>query len=87
MSTLAEIEAAVQTLPLDERAQLIEWLDEHRNELLPGGDAEGAHITEAQRREVLRRRDELLANPSLGEPIDDGYFARLRQRVADVGAD
>ena len=85
MSTIAEIESAVMGLSPQDRAQLVTWLDDHRNELLPGDDAV-AEIAEAQRREVLRRRDELIANPALAQKFDDGYFDRLRKKVADVRA-
>ena len=85
MSTIAEIESAVMGLSPQDRAQLVTWLDDHRNELLPGDDGT-AEIAEAQRREVLRRRDELIANPALAQKFDDGYFDRLRKKVADVRA-
>lgn len=85
MSTIAEIESAVMELSPQERAQLVTWLDEHRNELLPGND-DAAEIAEAQRREVLRRRDELMANPALAQPFDEDYFDRLRKKTADVRA-
>ena len=85
MSTIAEIESAVMGLSPQDRAQLVTWLDDHRNELLPG-DHVTAEIAEAPRREVLRRRDELIANPALAQKFDDGYFDRLRWKVADVRA-
>ena len=86
MSTLAEIESAVRELPPVERVRFVEWLDENRRELLPAEAGEPAEIAEAQRREVLRRRDELLANPALAQGFDDEYFNRLRQKIADVRA-
>jgi len=86
MSTLAEIEAAVLELPPVERVRFVQWLDQNRRELLPAEAGDAAEIAEAQRREVLRRRDELLANAALAQPFDDDYFNRLRQKVADVRA-
>ena len=85
MSTIAEIESAVMELSAQERAELVTWLDEYRNELLPGND-DAAEIAEAQRREALRRRDELIANPALAQKFDEGYFDRLRKKAADVRA-
>lgn len=86
MSTVSEIESAVRGLPLDQRVQFVIWLDAHRRELLPAGNEDAAECAEAQRREVLRRRDELIANPALAGQIDDGYFDRLRQKIADARA-
>ena len=86
MSTLLEIESAVRELPSVERVRFVEWLDENRCELLPAEVGEAVEIAEAQRREVLRRRDELLRNPALAERIDDEYFDRLRDKLADVRA-
>jgi hypothetical protein len=84
MSTVAEIESAVRGLPLGERARFIEWLDEKRGELLPAEADDASEVAESLRREVLRRRDELRANPALAQRFDDRYFERLRERVADV---
>ena len=84
MTTLAEIESAVQELPSTERARFVEWLDENRSDLLPAEAGDAAGIAEAQRQEVLRRRDELMKNPQLAQPLDDDYFNRLRHRVANV---
>lgn len=39
-------------------------------------------FTEAQRQEVLRRRNEIIAEPMSAERFDDDYFDRLRQRIA-----
>jgi hypothetical protein len=87
MSTLGEIESAVLELPPNERARFVQWLDEHRRELLPADTEEMAgniENAEVQRREVLRRRDELMANAALAQRFDDDYFTRLRNKIADV---
>lgn len=84
MTTLAEIESAVQELPPAERVSFVEWLDENRSDLLPPEAGDAAEIAEGQRQEVLRRRDELMKNPQLAQPFEDGYFNRLRNKVTDV---
>ena len=86
MSTLLEIESAVRELSSVERVRFVQWLDENRCELLPAEAGDPAEIGEAQRREVFRRRDELLANPGFAEQFDEGYFNRLREKLADVRA-
>ncbi len=73
----------VQQLPKPDLAKFSEWFDLFReaNVLTEGapGDIEGA-----QEEEVLRRQAEYLANPSLATAWDDGFFDRLRQRLADA---
>ena len=86
MATLAEIESAVQNLPPAERVSFVEWLDENRSDLLPPEAGDAVEIAGAQRVEVLRRRDELMKNPQLAQPFDDGYFNRLRNKVANSPA-
>jgi hypothetical protein len=80
--SLKELELQVQPLPKPELAKFSEWFDVFRetNVLTEGapGDTE-----QAQQEEVLRRKAEYLANPSLAAPWDDGFFDRLRQRLAD----
>lgn len=84
MSTLAEIESALLELPAGERVRFVQWVDENRRELVPAEAGDATEVAEVQRREVLRRRDELLANPGLAQRFDDDYFDRLRQKAADV---
>jgi hypothetical protein len=83
--SLKELELQVEQLPKPELAKFSEWFDVFReaNALTAGapGDIEGA-----QQAEVLRRQAEYLANPSLASAWDDGFFDRLRQRLADARA-
>jgi hypothetical protein len=83
--SLKELEMQVQQLPKPDLARFSEWFDVFReaNVLTTGalGDIEAA-----QREEVLRRQTEYLANPSLATAWDDGFFDRLRQRLADARA-
>jgi hypothetical protein len=81
MSTLAEIESAVLELPPGERARFVQWLDDNRCDLLPAETGDAADIADAQRQEVLRRRDELLANPALAQRFDDDYFNRISRNL------
>ncbi|MEO7318604.1 MAG: hypothetical protein ABIZ56_06425 [Chthoniobacteraceae bacterium] len=77
---------AVRELAPVDRLCFVQWLDENRGELLPAEAGDVAEIAEVQRQEVLRRRDEFMANPALAQSFDDDYFNRLRQKVADVRA-
>ncbi len=75
----------VQQLPKPDLVKFSEWFDVFREVNVLTGDAPG-DIEEAQQEEVLRRRAEYLANPSLATAWDDGFFDRLRQRLADARA-
>jgi len=81
--SLKELETQVQQLPKPDLAKFTEWFDVfcEANVLTEGATSE----TEgAQQEEVLRRQTEYLANPSISTPWDDGFFDRLRQRLADA---
>lgn len=78
MSTLAEIEAAILGLPPQDKLRLVEWFDEHSEDLTP--------VTEDQQSEIRRRADELLAQPGLAQPLTPAFFDRLRGKIADVRA-
>jgi len=82
--SLKELEQQVQQLPKPDLAKFSEWFDVFR-EAKVLTDAPG-NIAEAQQEEVLRRQAEYLANTSLATAWDDGFFDRLRQRLADARA-
>lgn len=81
--SLKELEQQVQQLPKPDLAKLSEWFDVFREANVLTGDTPD-DITGAQQEEVLRRQGEYLANPSLAIAWDDGFFNRLRQRLADA---
>jgi hypothetical protein len=77
MSNLREIESAVLSLPPGERTLLVDWMDEHRNELLADGTSPESETVIA---EVVRRREELKMKPHLSGTFDTEYFNRLRRK-------
>jgi len=76
MSTLAEIEEAILGLAPQDKLKLVDWLDDHCDDLMP--------VTDAQRAELLRRKSELLERPELAQPMGPEFFDALRRKVADV---
>jgi putative addiction module component (TIGR02574 family) len=81
--SLKELEMQVQQLPKPELAKFSEWFDVFREaNILTEGVA--GDLEQAQQEEVLRRQAEYLANPSRASAWDDGFFDRLRQRLADA---
>ncbi len=83
--SLKELELQVQQLPKPELAKFSEWFDVFREATALTAGAPG-EIDRAQHEEVLRRQAEYLADPSLASEWDDGFFDRLRQRLADARA-
>jgi hypothetical protein len=81
--SLKELELRVQQLPKPDFVKFGHWFDVFREVHAPALDAPG-DIAEAQKEEVLRRQAEYLANPSISTSWDDGFFDRLRQRLADA---
>jgi hypothetical protein len=83
--SLKELELQVQQLPKPELAKFSEWFDVFReSNALTAGESNA--LEGAQQEEVLRRQAEFLADPSLASAWDDGFFDRLRQRLADARA-
>lgn len=76
--SVEQIESQVLALPEAERRRFLHWLDEHRQEILPGED----DVSDEVKREILRRSAELRANPGLAQLVDEQYFERMKRRVA-----
>ena len=76
-----QLETALQALPPEERRKFIHWLDEHRDELIDAAD--DLDLTEEQKAELLRRREEALAHPELLEPWD-GTVERVRGQLNEI---
>jgi hypothetical protein len=74
---LEQLETAILELSPEQRQRLVVWFEEHLRELL--GD-EGDELSDAQKTELRRRRDEAAAHPELLEPWD-GTIERVRERV------
>jgi recombinational DNA repair ATPase RecF len=73
-----QLETALQALSPGERRKFINWLDEHRDELIDAVD--DLNLTEEQKAELLRRREQALAHPELLEPWD-GTVERVRGQL------
>lgn len=76
--SLEQLEQSVIGLPPEDRRRFADWFYEHEPEIL------GTGFSEATQREVLRRADELRANPALAQAVDKDYFERMKRRVADA---
>jgi hypothetical protein len=81
--SVEQIEANIESMPASERRKFVRWFDAHRDELLA---AEVFELSDAQKREIVRRRREYDEHPerfirmnkkSLGQ-----MFNRIRKNVA-----
>ncbi len=71
--SVKELEAQVQALPPRELKQFANWFDSFRQ-------ASMVDVSAEQQSELLRRRAEFLADPSLAEPWE-GTADRVRQHL------
>jgi hypothetical protein len=84
--SVEQLEQQIQRLPRQDLARLVGWLDGFLDRESPQVPAESDDLTDDERTELLRRRDELLANPDLAQPMDDDYFDGLKRQLADARA-
>ena len=75
-------ESAIRQMSPEERRWLLLWLDEHRYELFAGSD----EVTEAQKDELLRRRQEYFEHPErficvTSEEELDSFCEDIRREV------
>ena len=82
--SVEQIEATLLQLPREERRRFADWFFAHEAEILSPQDDEAIH-PEVQA-EILRRRDELDANPGLAVPVTDEWFDDLKRKLADARA-
>ena len=80
--SVEQLETAILRLSRDDQKRLALWFEQHLADLF--GDDADWDISDEQKREILRRQQELRNNPELAQPIDDDYFDRLRQKVSDA---
>ncbi len=79
---IEQVESAIREMPPEERRRLLLWLDEHRYELF----TESGEIMEAQKDELLRRRQEYFEHPErfirvTNEEELDHFFEDIRREV------
>jgi hypothetical protein len=82
--SVEQLEEQIQKLPREELAQLVGWLDLFLGRASVGDHRPEAELDEDEIAELLLRRDAVLADPGLAQPVDDEYFANLKQEMADA---
>jgi hypothetical protein len=82
--SVEQIEKSLLQLPREERRQFADWFYRHENEIFEPHDDD--EISPAVKAEILRRRDELDANPGLAVPVADEWFDGLKRKLADARA-
>ena len=80
--SIEQVESAIREMPLEERRRLSLWLDEHRYELFTGSE----EVTEVQKAELLRRRQEYFDHSDrfiriTNEQELDRFFEDIRREV------
>jgi len=81
--SVEQLEQQIERLPGEELAQFALWFDDFLGRSL-GDDGNGSfELENLEQEELLRRRDDLLANPALAQPMDERYFSDLKRELAD----
>ena len=80
--SVEQIEATIRALPPAERAQLVEWFDDHRHELV----AETENISPEVRAELELRLKEMDEHPELLEPFEEEDLERMIQDTVNAHA-
>jgi putative addiction module component (TIGR02574 family) len=73
--SVEQIEATIRALPPEERAQFVEWFDDHRSELVADD------VSEAQKAELLRRRQEYDEHPERFVHMDAKGIDEMCERI------
>ena len=82
--SVEQIEKTLLELPRAERRQFLQWVYNHEADIFdPQEDDE---IQPDVKAEILRRRDEAIANPGLAIPVTDEWFDQLKRKLADASA-
>jgi len=84
--SVEQLEEQIQRLPQQDLARLVGWLDRFLGRRDTEDSAESVDLTDKEKAELVRRRDELTANPALAQPMDDDYFDGLKRELADARA-
>jgi len=83
--SVEQLEQQVERLPDEELGRFALWFDQFLERSL-ADDGNGASDLEGpEQAELMRRRDELLANPASAQPMDERYFSDLKREFADGG--
>ena len=81
--SVKEIEDRIRELPPQDLLRFARWFDEYCAAQATAGEPE---ISQAQKDELLRRRAEYLADPSIAEPWDEASFDQFVQTLSDARA-
>jgi hypothetical protein len=83
LMSVKEIEDRVRELPPEELLRFARWFDDYCAARAAAVESE---ISQAQKDELLQRRAEYLANPSVAETWDEGSFDQFVQTLSDARA-
>jgi len=82
--SVEQIEKTLLNLPREDRRRFAEWFYDHEGDILDPREED--EISAAAKAEILRRRDELAANPGLAVPVTDEWFDELKRKLTHVRA-
>jgi len=80
--SVKELEKQVKHLTPRQLDTFGQWFEQYREAASSAGEGARDDLTKDQKMEIRRRRDELIANPSLAQPVTDEMFERLKRKLA-----
>jgi hypothetical protein len=82
--SLEQLEEQIRQLPAGDLARLTGWFDRFLGRSAPDDTDDVVDLTGEEKAELLRRRDELRADPASAQLADDEYFAGLKRDLANA---
>jgi hypothetical protein len=78
--SVEQIEASIESMPVNERRKFVRWFDQHRHELI--GEADD--VSPEVRAELELRLKEMDEHPDLLEPFEEADVERMFKEIADA---
>jgi len=82
--SVEQLESNLLRLSRDERRRFIEWFYRHEHEIFEAQEED--RVSPEIESEILRRGEELRANPGLAVPVTDDWFENLKRRLPNASA-
>ncbi len=82
--SVEQLKHEIERLPRSDLGHLVQWLDNLLERASGQGVPQESELSGGERDELLRRRDAVMAEPALAQPLDDEYFANLKRDLANA---
>jgi hypothetical protein len=80
--SIEQLEAQLLSMPAADRREFARWFYDNERQFI--GDERQGDLSPEMRSELIRRREELRANPGLAVPITDEWFESLKKKLRNA---